>query len=234
VEIALIKLKTFVMKKNIPLLSMLIAFIAFSNSCKKDSDNQNTKTYKEDFVDVFSLGSKGWVFKDNSSPYSTTTWKQGYTGIDKSGIAGFSAYSYKSDEDEYAYGGYYSFTNDVITISTWMITPIYEIKNGDKLIFYTRAAPNTNRVDRLQVRLNETDNTAEVGTTATSVGKFTMLLKEVNEAMAVDAYPQAWTKYEIIIAGLNGPKQSRIAFRYFIDGLRSNAIGVDAFSLTSL
>lgn len=220
------------MKKNIFLCSLLVAFIVFSNSCKKDSNNSKTKTYKEDFVDVYALWSKGWVLKDNSSPYSAN-WSQGYTGADKSGRPGFNAYNYKKEEDEYAYVGYLPWGADPIPISSWMISPIYEIKNGDKLAFYTRAASISGLVDRLQVRLNETDNSADVGTTASSVGKFTMLLKDVNEAQAVNGYPQTWTKYEIIIGGLSGPKQTRIAFRYFTDGSKSSAIGVDAFSLTS-
>ena len=222
------------MKKNILLCSLLVAFIAFSNSCKKDSDESNAKILKEDFVDVLNLGSQGWEFKDNSSPYSVAYWSQGFTGIDKAGMKGFPAYSYKKEDDEYAYVGFHSYSNDPVTVSTWMISPIYEIKNGDKIVFYTRAAPNTGLVDRLQVRLNESDMSADIGTTATSVGKFTMLLKDVNETSVVDGYPQTWTKYEIAISGLSGPKQCRVAFRYFVSGAKSNAIGVDAFSLNSL
>jgi hypothetical protein len=217
--------------KNITFCSILVAVIAFSNSCKKDSDKSNTKIVREDFVDVFSLNSKGWVFKDNSAPYPATSWTQGYTGVDKSGRPGFEAYSYKKDEDEYAYAGYLSLgSSDPVKISTWMITPIYEIKNGDKLIFYTRDA-SPGFADRLQIRVNESDNTADAGSTATSVGKFTMLLKDINELLAVDGYPKTWTKYEIIISGLSEPKQSRIAFRYVADGSKSGAIGVDDFSL---
>ena len=220
------------MKKNILLCSLLVAFIVFSNSCKKDSDDSKTKTYKEDFIEVFSLHSKGWVFKDNSSPYSAG-WSQGFTGADKAGRPGFEAYSYKNEEDEYAYVGYMPWGPDPIPISSWMISPIYEIKNGDKLVFYTRAVSVLGYIDRLQVRLNETDNSSDVGTTATSVGKFTLLLKDINETSAPNGYPVTWTKYEITIAGLDGTKQSRIAFRYLVDGSKSSAIGVDAFSLTS-
>ena len=221
------------MKQYLILCSMLVAFIAVSNSCKKDSKEESkTKTYSEDFIDVRTIESKGWVLKDNSFPYGAGWW-QGVIGADKSGRPGFGAYSYKNLEDEYAYVGYMAWGTDPINISSWMITPIYEIKNGDKLVFYTRAAGSPGWVNRLQVRLNETDNTPDVGTTAASVGKFTMLLKDVNEAMAVDGYPQAWTKYEITISGFSEPRQSRIAFRYLVDGSKSSAIGVDAFSLTS-
>jgi hypothetical protein len=218
------------MKKNIILCALLI-LIAFSNSCKKDSDDSKTKVYKEDFVEMHLIESKGWVLKDNSFPYGASWW-QGFTGADKSGRPGFPAYSHKKNEGEYAYVGYQSWGTDPINISSWMISPAYEMKNGDKLVFYTRNA-RPGYADRLQVRLNETDNTADVGTTASSVGKFTILLKDINEAQAIDGYPKTWTRQEITISGLGGTKQSRIAFRYFVDGSKSDAIGVDAFSLTS-
>lgn len=218
--------------KKIFLISMLVAVIAFSNSCKKDS-NDSKKVYKEEFVEVYNLSSKGWSVRDNSSPYSVVGWTQGFVGPDKSGITGFPAYSYKKEEDEYAYVGYQSWGNDPITVSSWMISPVYEIKNGDKLVFYSRSSDATGFINRMQVRLNETDNTPDIGTTPIGVGKFTMLLKDINEAQVVDGYPRAWTKYEITITGLSGTKQTRIAFRYFVDGTKSSAIGVDAFSLTS-
>jgi hypothetical protein len=117
-----------------------------------------------------------------------------------------------------------------------MITPVYEIKNGDKISFYTRCSPRyslTDFIDRLQVRLNETDNTADVGTTPTSVGKFTMLLKDINEGLGNNVYPQTWTQYEITITGLAAPKQTRIAFRYMPDGNKANGVGIDLFQLTT-
>jgi hypothetical protein len=220
------------MKKNVLSCFVLALFIASSNSCKKDSNDSKTKVYKEDFIEVYNLQSRGWVFKDNSFPYGAG-WSQGVTGADKSGRPGFVAYNHKNEEDEYAYVGYLPWGSDPIPISTWMISPVYEIKNGDKLIFYTRSAEVSGYVDRLQVRLNETDNTSDVGTTATSVGKFTLLLKDINEASTANGYPITWTKYEITVAGLNGTKQSRVAFRYLVDGSKSSAIGVDAFSVTS-
>ena len=221
------------MKKNMILCSTLLLFASLNNGCKKDSDESKTKTFKEEFVDVFNLTSTGWSFKDNSAPYAATGWTQGFTGTDKSGATGFAAYSYRKDEDEYAYIGYRAYSTEPKVISVWMISPIYEIKNGDKISFYTRAAEGSGFADRLQLRLNESDNTTDVGTTSTSVGKFTILLKDVNENASVDGYPKTWTKYEVTIGGLSAAQQSRIAFRYFVDGNKSNAIGVDAFSLTS-
>jgi len=219
--------------KKIFILGLFIAITSINNGCKKDSEDSKTKTYKEEFVDVYNLGAKGWTLKDNSAPYQTAVWHQGFSGPDKYGMtSGFPAYSFKDDEDEYAYIGFTPY-NGSYTISSWMISPVYEVKNGDKISFYTRAAEGTGFADRLQVRLNETDNTTDVGGTATSVGKFTMLLKDINENLAINGYPQTWTKYDITISGLTGAKQSRIAFRYFPDPSKSNGIGVDLFTFTS-
>src|SRR5215203_1490705 len=159
------------MKQYLILYSLLVASIALCNSCKKDSkEDSKTKTYREDFIDSFyDLQSRGWVLKDNSTPYSAGWW-QGFT-VDKSGRAGFEAYSYKTQKSEYAHVGYMPWGTDPINISSWMISPIYEINNGDQLVFYTRAADGTGSVNRLQVRLNETDNTPDAGNTASSIGK---------------------------------------------------------------
>jgi len=219
--------------KKIFILSLLMAIILLNNGCKKDGNGSKVKTYTEEFVDVPNLRIKGWVFINNSS-YNIAQWQQGQEGMDKGGTTyGFSAYSYKTNKNEYAFAGYIS-ANSSYSISSWMISPVYEIKNGDKISFFTRSSPGTEDGDRLQVRLNEVDNTSDVGSGVTSVGKFTLLLKDINETLAVGAYPQTWTKYEITVSGLNSPKQTRIAFRYFPDPSKSDGIGIDQFSFTSL
>lgn len=212
---------------------LFIGLVLLSNGCKKDSDGSGGTTVREDFKNVFGLASKGWYLVDNSSPNSVAPWQQGQSWVDKAGQEqGFRAYSYKDDKNEYAFAGFQSF-GSAYSISSWMITPAYQLKNGDKISFYTRTASTSGSfADRLQVRLNEVDNTTNVGSTATSVGNFTLLLKDINENLMVGGYPQVWTKYEITISGLSAPKQTRLAFRYFPDGAKSNAIGIDLFQLT--
>lgn len=219
------------MRKFVALL-LFIAVTSISNGCKKDPPDSKTKTFVEEFVAVYKLTT--WTFKDNSSPYPLATWHQGFSGPDKSGNPmGFPAHSFKNEDDEYIYVGTKNYSPGPFTISSWLISPVYEIKNGDKITFFTRSANESGFVDRLQVRLNEVDNTADVGATATSVGKFTMLLKDINENLVIDGYPRTWTKHEITVSGLTAPKQSRIAFRYFPDEFKSNAIGLDLFTFTS-
>jgi len=223
------------MKKVVLFLgSALVLLVAGTgNGCKKDTDPPNPNSLKEEFDDVTSLSQKGWLFTNNSTPPGIASWQQGFNGVGKGGPSGFSAYSYKNYSIEYVYvGNYYGSPNTII--SSWMITPPLDIKNGDRLSFYTRAESISGFADRLQVRLNMEDNTVDVGSSATSVGKFTTILKDINESLVVDGYPKAWTKYEVTISGLSAAKQARIAFRYCPEGGMSSGIGVDLFEFTSL
>ena len=208
--------------------------------CEKDNVDQKapvSKSVTEDFDTVANLYDKGWVFVNNSRPLGTATWQQGVWVNGKLGPEGFPAFSYKASGDEYILAGYAS-GNDVATISSWMITPELDMKNGDKFSFYTRTIAGSLWPDRMQVRLNPTDQSAEVGNTATSIGKFTTLITDINEALAVGGYPEAWKKYEFTISGLSTAAKRRIAFRYFVNdggttGLNSNAIGIDLFKFDS-
>lgn len=213
---------------------LLITFLA--NGCKKDStDDEGPKITKEEFINVPNLTSTGWVFVNNSSPSGVAAWQQGQYGVDKYGLEyGFPAYSYKGDKKhEYAFAGAIYASN--FNMSSWLISPVYEIKNGDKISFYTRAVSKVlgEFIDRLQVRMNGVDNTADVGNTPGSVGKFTVVLKDINETMTVGGYPLTWTKYEITVSGLSSSLQTRIAFRYMPDANKANGIGIDLFQLTN-
>lgn len=229
-------------KKYTLSFSAFIVMIIFSvlYGCEKDYVAQNaavSKTYTEDFDTVANLYNKGWVFVNNSKPLGAATWQQGVWTSGKLGSDGFPAFSYKASGDEYILAGYAS-GNDVANISSWMITPALDMKNGDKFSFYTRTMAGSLWPDRLQVRLNPTDNSAEVGNTATSTGKFTTLITDINANLAVKGYPEVWKKYEFTISGLTAPAKRRLAFRYFVTdggttGVNSNAIGIDLFKFDS-
>ena len=224
------------------LFSSVVVLVIFSMlyGCEKDYDAQKapvSKSFTEDFDTVANLYNKGWVFVNNSKPLGAATWQQGVWASGKLGPDGFPAFSYKASGDEYILAGYAS-GNDVATISSWMITPAIDMKNGDRFSFYTRTIAGSLWPDRMQVRLNMTDNSSEVGNTATSIGKFTTLIADINESLAVKGYPEAWKKYEFTISGLNAPAKRRIAFRYFVSdggttGMNSNAIGIDLFKFDS-
>jgi hypothetical protein len=220
------------MKKDLKLfMSFLLIVLVAAYGCKKDTDS-TSKSLKEEFVTMNDLPGKGWGFRNNSIN-AAAPWIQGMEGVDKGGAYGFPAYSFKYEKTEYAYATHRSY-GGINPISSWMITPVLDIKNGDKISFYTRAGSSTVAADRLQVRMNEVDNSIDVGSTPASVGKFTMLLKDINESLTITGYPQTWTRYEITIAGLAAPISTRIAFRYFPHESKAEAVGIDLFQFTSL
>jgi hypothetical protein len=113
-------------------------------------------------------------------------------------------------------------------ISAWLISPQVPIKNGDKIIFYTRAVDDSNypvyTKDRMQVRGNFGNGNADVGSTATSTGGFSSVLLDINPTYVYNdpigsgvntGYPRAWKKYTITISGLTAAvTNGRFAFRY--------------------
>lgn len=229
------------MNKTILLLisGFLLPTALFINSCKKDVDGPatNSKVYTEEFESFANLSGKGWVFKNNSTYNNAAFWQQGQYGVDKYNIPfGFPAYSYKNGQDEYVYASYPFYTisptsNSVI--SSWMISPVFTVANGDKLSFYTRSgATIAQYADRLQVRMNENNEFVDVGNTAASVGDFTLLLKDINDNLTPNGYPVTWTQYEITITGLSAARKTRFAFRYYPDSTKSYGVGIDKFEFT--
>ena len=221
-----------------------VTFSAFLYGCEKDFVKPAapvSKSFTEEFDTVSKLYDKGWAFINNSRPQGAATWQQGVYVSGKLGPDGWPAYSYHSSGDEYIFAGFAS-GNGTATLSSWMITPEIEMKNGDKFSFYTRTFTGSTFPDRMQVRINLTDNSTDVGNTESSVGKFTTLLTDINpnlQSGAANGYPQTWKKYEFTLSGLPAPVKRRIGFRYFVsgggpDGNNSNAIGIDQFSFQSL
>ena len=229
------------MNKKYSLFFAGLALIAFIYSCEKDfvaPTPTASKSFVEEFDTVAKLYSQGWVFVNNSKPQGAATWMQGEYISGKFGPQGFPAYSYKASGDEYIFAGYAS-GNGLSTLSSWMFTPPIEMKNGDKFSFYTRTYTGTTYPDRLQVRMNLTDASTDVGRDSSSVGKYTTVLLDLNPGLTTSGYPQVWTKYEFTVSGLPAPLKRRIAFRYYVpgggpSGANSNAIGIDQFSFQSL
>ncbi len=178
-------------------------------------------TLTEGFESVAALS--GWTIKNNSSPVGTTSWFQGdssilpaYAGTPNSFIAA-------------------NFNNvlPVGTISDWLITPTLSFNNGDVISFYTRTDDAT-FADRLELRFSSVGG-ADVGTTATSVGAFNLLLS-INANLDSGGYPESWTQYTAVISGLSGPTNGAVAFRYFVTdggvfGDNSNYVAIDSVSI---
>ena len=213
--------------------------IGFIHSCTKDAgtpiprntppDPVITTSFIEEFQDVSMLTTtaNGWVKKNNSADeidYGLTDWGQGIWGTDKSGLEyGFTAYSYSSYKDEYAFSG-----QSYDSISSWLISPVLSVKNGDKISFYTRVDSKSSAEDRMQVLMNKSTST-DIGNKL-SAGSFTTTLLDINPDETTDGYPSYWKKYEYTFSNISGAIKTRIAFRHYVVNPKNvTGIAMDVF-----
>jgi hypothetical protein len=178
----------------------------------------------ESFDNVSALSASGWVEVNRSSPVGLMGYFQGNPTV-------FS--SFQGAPNAYL-GVNYNSVSGINTISNWMMTPQVTLENGDSVKFWTRSIGSA-YPDRLQLRLNSTGST-NVGSTALTVGDFTVLLLDINPTLVQGGYPSVWTQYSAVIGGLSGPTVCRLAFRYFVTdggplGSNSDYIGIDEFSI---
>lgn len=238
--------------RNNFLLSVLFVTMLLSGfvfNCKKDStinppdecppvsgtptDIGIKTSFTEEFEKVYDLTTKGWVIKDNS-PFGNSgvdaSWGQGYSGNGKGGPwYGFSAYSFTTSQDEFAYSPVHNTSSNRNTISSWLITPVLSVKNGDKISFYTRSDTTGSFTERMQVLMNKS-SAENVGDRPGSVCGFATVLLDINSGQTVGGYPTTWAKYEYTFTGIAGRIDTRIGFRHYVANT-SNAkgIGIDLF-----
>lgn len=216
-------------------------------SCKKDTPPPAdpvvaapvSKSLSEEFDNVNDMGRTGWVLVNNSEPIGARGWGQGkYSFGGKYGgdVIGFPAFSANNLPTDFA-GVDVTAVNELGGISAWMITPVLEMKNGDKVIFATRSSGSF--PDRMQVRANFNDISVNTGAGVNGVGQFTTLLLDIDPTLSL-VYPATWTTYTLTLSGITGSKKGRIAFRYFIpsnagnSGANGDMVGVDSFRFESL
>ncbi len=180
----------------------------------------------ESFDDITTLTGNGWVMNNLSSPIGTTNWFQGNAFV-------FAAHS--GSNSSYI-GANYNNIAGTGTISNWLLSPALLLANGDVISFYTRSAGST-YPDRLEVRLSTNGVSADVGSSATSVGDFTTLLLSVNPDLASGGYPSSWTQFTLTLSGLGDAASGRFAFRYYVTnggtGANSDYIGIDTVQFDS-
>src|SRR4029079_13540111 len=76
--------------------------------------------------------------------------------------------------------------------------------------------------DRLQLRVNVTDGSANIGGDTSSIGNFTKILYDSNTSMsnnALGGHPTTWTRVAKVISGIPGSgsvSAGRFAFRYYM------------------
>ncbi len=192
----------------------------------------HAQNFVEDFQDVPTLFSNGWVQTNNSSPLGSGGWMQDFgnfnpppSGPDNSSIVcDYSSISSGQSGD----------------ISNWLITPTINLTQGDSIIFYTRSFNNSAYPDRMEVRLNRS-NTTDVGTTTTSVGDFDTTFLIINPTLTIGAggYPMIWTRYAFVINGVTPSTPCRVGFRYDVTdggqtGSNGSTIGIDNFEYRSV
>jgi hypothetical protein len=137
------------------------------------------------------------------------------------------------------------------TISTWLVTPQVQFRNGAELRFWSRTTTPgaTTFPDRLEIRLSTAGASTNVGTGPTGIGDFTTVLGTINPnlvttpscvtpaaAPGTGGYPNTWCEFRLTNAnGIPTSGSGRIAFRYFVtnggpSGVNSDFIGIDTFS----
>lgn len=225
---------------NRSLILFTIALTAtFLHACKKnDAPMKSDRAYHESFDSLALAIEKGWVAINNSKPIGSTTWHQGvYEELTNGSFVGFPAQTWMRLKTEYAYCDY-TCAGGLATISCWLISPQLRLRNGDTVRFWTRTVDPVLYPDRLQVRLNMTNTSADVGSDPESVGAFELLALDINKNLNKADYPVQWKRYDWIVEGLNAGeiRSGRIAFRYYVlnggpspDSKNSDTIGIDEF-----
>ena len=241
-------------KRNLSLVGFVIIISSvFISSCGEDKETAKSTqpaslSYHEEFDSMQRVIDKGWKGVNLSDPVGGDSWQQGSFVADnaKGGpfFSSISAHSYKASANELAFVPYTAGAG-LSFINCWLITPELSMKNGDKISFWTTTANPVNYPDRMQVWLNPTNNSTNVGRTANETGDFTTKLLDLNPNLSPspypDGYPTTWTKFEIVISGLpNGTiaQKHRIGFRYYVKnggpgGSVSDEIGIDDFDFIS-
>lgn len=257
-------------------LHSLIAVLLFGGisvlviSCQKDqvasvetpTPTPQSASFVEEFDNVGNLTAKGWVITNKSNPVGQTGWRQGRyeaTTVAKFGAAaipyiGFPAFSANQSPNDFISADITAVNDnypDAGNISAWLISPQLPMKNGDVISFYTRAMNDdaflVALTDRMQVWLNTTDGTANVGNSDLTTGSFTTKLLDINSGYLPNysgGYPEVWSKATITLSGLpaSGITNGRFAFRYFaldagVNGGTTGAnypsvVGIDKLTFT--
>jgi hypothetical protein len=168
----------------------------------------------------------GWAELNLSSPIGTNGWFAGNT-------ASFTAFD--GPDNGYIAVNFQSGTG-VSTLNNWLMTPTVTVQNGDEISFYTRVPASSSWADRLELRQSVVGASSTNPSGLTNVGSYTTLCLTVNPNLVAADYPQTWTKFTYVVAGLTGQVSSRYALRYTVpdggpSGNNSNYVGVDALQV---
>lgn len=166
-------------------------------------------TVTQNFNDVSTLQSAGWVFTNASTPVGIVpTWFQGNVTSD---LGGFDAQS--GNANSYISANYNN-TSDGGTLANWLITPEFSALYGATVSFWLRGA-GEGYTD--QIAYGFSNGSSAI--TAFTVGQ------------SVTAPTGVWTQFTASIAA--GTATARFAIEYIGSYAAANAVGVDTLSITS-
>jgi hypothetical protein len=245
-------------KRTLFLLTSVLGIAVFMASCTKNESTQPSQdfSYTEEFDTLVKVTGRGWVITNNSKPLGTVSWIQGfnyismYHGLTPGKTGGPFNYLYGTglSGNPSASGTDFLMTTSecgsgVAYCSNWLISPEITMKNGDIIKFYTRTYDNPAvGADRLQVRLNTVNSSADVGRDTTTVGNFTNLLLDINPELKLQgtgSYPGDWQQYSVVVSGMPIAKKARLGFRYLVpnggpQGANGLGVGIDKFEFISV
>lgn len=238
-------------KGLLPLLMVCASFTVTLLSCRNDeylaaAPAPSDQSFVEQFDTMQNAYNRGWRWANRSVPLGPSMWMQA-----PGPGSGMAAYSSHGTNTGAAFTDALSTigTNDGI-ISNWLISPSIIMKNGDKIIFYTKTqldatvTPPKDYGARLQVCMNPMDDEISVGN-GDDPGKFSTVFLEINGnedeniigSAPATAYPAQWTRFEATVYGLTSPIKSRFAFRYFLHNAGTTGaglgIGIDSVAYVS-
>lgn len=210
----------FIMKKKFTfIIALLVASMGFAQT--------ETVVLDEGFTNITTL--TDWAMTNQSSPLGSTGWFQGGSGTTFPGHEG--------GQTSYIGANFNNTSGGTGVISNWLITPVKNLKDGDKMKFWTRVPAASSWNDRLEVRTSTGTMTLPSG--SSGVGSFTKVEMIVNDAMNL-TYPEVWTEYTITLSGIGTtPTPVNFAFRYNVtgagpSGTDSNFIGIDTVKIISI
>ena len=243
-------------KRSLQLFGFVLTIfsVALLSSCSEEkaavvaSNQPASLSYHEEFDSMQRVINMGWKGVNLSNPLGGESWQQGsyIVNAQKGGpfVSGIPAHSYKASANELAFVPYTA-GEGLSFINCWLITPELSMKNGDEISFWTRTKSSVSFPDRMQVWLNPTNASTNVGRSPNETGDFTTLLVDINPNLSAapypTGYPTSWTKFTFTISGLpNGtiPQKHRVGFRYYVknggpSGSVSDEIGIDDFDFKS-
>jgi hypothetical protein len=217
-------------------------------ACNKSGGTSNSgQGFREGFDTASAAFSRGWATANASVGPGQGKWDN------PADPTPFDPWASTSTNKAYLFVDHTSTSSAQGIISNWLISPVRNFNNGDKIIFYTRAQilyydlDSTDFANRMQVWLSSSGNSADVGS-GENTGQFTNLLLDINPQYqeyrqseflsgtpeSRKAYPHGWTRFEVTLTGLKAPVSGRFAFRYFVEDGGSNGrgsgIGLDEVS----